>query len=656
MTSAKSASCRNGEQLLGDLALGCGVGLGDDGDQRRAQARPARRRCSGRPGRPAGRPGTQNPTTSTSVSVARTTSLSRSPSRVRGRCRPGVSTMIELRVVAVDDAAHRVPGGLRLVAGDDDLAADQRVGQRRLPGVGTADEARKTRPMHSFTIRAGPNVDGRARMTVPRSRRGEDIVRVALRCAAVLGALTVLSACTHGRRQPTPRRRRSSSTQIVTRHAVATADQGRPADHDRPDHGGRGVHVCPYVDEQAAANKIGHAAGQDHRAAQRRQGGRLPVLRPAAPTPAASTCRRRAPARPEPTGGRDRDVRYPSAKAAHNAFVADSERPGHERAAGRASSASAGLCFQTDFYPKDQGTDWACAFSNGKRWRSWCGPSSTKRRRSTRRRGRARDRLASKCDACTGTAPDGRSSVSCQLPTGASAAGNGGDHPRRLLARPVRPVAGTAAGRRSRAARLRGVESRVPPRRQRRRLAGDLRRRRGRDRRARRPRRRHDARRGYRAQRRRPSRCLGGGTAATPGCALSGVVSQAGVLGLVRCARDGSAATAALDLMGGSPDELAEQYRLAIRWRPSRSRCRWCACTRGPMTRCRSRSRSAYVEAATGAGGSAVLHEAVRRPLHPDRSGLAGLGRRRRRAAGLAWPIEPIPGHARGGQLLCGPC
>ena len=38
--------------------------------------------------------GTQKPITSTSVSVDRTRLSSRSPSRVRGRCRPGVSTMI----------------------------------------------------------------------------------------------------------------------------------------------------------------------------------------------------------------------------------------------------------------------------------------------------------------------------------------------------------------------------------------------------------------------------------------------------------------------------------------------------------------------------------------------------------------------------------
>ncbi len=36
--------------------------------------------------------GRQNPMTSTSSSVSRTTSFSRSPSRVRGLCSPGVST------------------------------------------------------------------------------------------------------------------------------------------------------------------------------------------------------------------------------------------------------------------------------------------------------------------------------------------------------------------------------------------------------------------------------------------------------------------------------------------------------------------------------------------------------------------------------------
>jgi acetyl esterase/lipase len=45
--------------------------------------------------------------------------------------------------------------------------------------------------------------------------------------------------------------------------------------------------------------------------------------------------------------------------------------------------------------------------------------------------------------------------------------------------------------------------------------------------------------------------------------AVTGVVSQAGVLALADCARERVGDTAALDLMGGGPDELPEEYRLA---------------------------------------------------------------------------------------------
>src|SRR6266487_3906786 len=61
--------------------------------------------------------GTQKPITSTSASAARTTSLSRSPSRVRGRCRPGVSTMISCASgrFTIPRTARRVVCGLALV-------------------------------------------------------------------------------------------------------------------------------------------------------------------------------------------------------------------------------------------------------------------------------------------------------------------------------------------------------------------------------------------------------------------------------------------------------------------------------------------------------------------------------------------------------------
>jgi acetyl esterase/lipase len=54
-----------------------------------------------------------------------------------------------------------------------------------------------------------------------------------------------------------------------------------------------------------------------------------------------------------------------------------------------------------------------------------------------------------------------------------------------------------------------------------------------------------------------------GAPGAGPRVALTAVVSQAGVLALADCAREGVGGTAALDLMGGGPEELPERYRLA---------------------------------------------------------------------------------------------
>jgi acetyl esterase/lipase len=50
---------------------------------------------------------------------------------------------------------------------------------------------------------------------------------------------------------------------------------------------------------------------------------------------------------------------------------------------------------------------------------------------------------------------------------------------------------------------------------------------------------------------------------ARPAVAVTGVVSQGGVLALADCARDRLGEDAALALMGGGPDELPDAYRLA---------------------------------------------------------------------------------------------
>ena len=69
-----------------------------------------------------------------------TRSLSRSPSSVRGRCRPGVSTRTSCASGRCTMPRTTVPGGLRARGGDGHLRPDQRVGQGRLAGVGPADE------------------------------------------------------------------------------------------------------------------------------------------------------------------------------------------------------------------------------------------------------------------------------------------------------------------------------------------------------------------------------------------------------------------------------------------------------------------------------------------------------------------------------------
>ena len=53
-----------------------------------------------------------------------------------------------------------------------------------------------------------------------------------------------------------------------------------------------------------------------------------------------------------------------------------------------------------------------------------------------------------------------------------------------------------------------------------------------------------------------------GAPGARPRVAVTGVVSQGGVLALADCARDRLGEDAALGLMGGGPDELPEPYRL----------------------------------------------------------------------------------------------
>jgi acetyl esterase/lipase len=97
-----------------------------------------------------------------------------------------------------------------------------------------------------------------------------------------------------------------------------------------------------------------------------------------------------------------------------------------------------------------------------------------------------------------------------------------------------------------------------------------------------------------------------GGRAFVP---VTGVVAQAGVLALADCAREGVGGTAALDLMGGGPDEFPEEYRLAdpIAAVPVSAPV-LCLHSRRDENVPYSYSER-YVAAATAAGGTASLTE-----------------------------------------------
>ena len=100
-----------------------------------------------------------------------------------------------------------------------------------------------------------------------------------------------------------------------------------------------------------------------------------------------------------------------------------------------------------------------------------------------------------------------------------------------------------------------------------------------------------------------------GAPGGSPVVAVTGVISQAGVLALADCAREGVGGTAATDLMGGGPDEMPEEYRLAdpIAAVPIAAPV-LCLHSRADDNVPYSYSER-YVAAATAAGGRAALTE-----------------------------------------------
>jgi acetyl esterase/lipase len=111
---------------------------------------------------------------------------------------------------------------------------------------------------------------------------------------------------------------------------------------------------------------------------------------------------------------------------------------------------------------------------------------------------------------------------------------------------------------------------------------------------------------------------------AGPVVAVTGVISQGGVLELADCARDRLGEDAAIKLMGGGPDERPEPYRLAdpMTWLPSPANV-VCLHSRADQ-RVPYAYSERYVAAALAAGGRARLvqtfgdHFTLIDPATPD--------------------------------------
>jgi hypothetical protein len=182
----------------------------------------------------------------------------------------------------------------------------------------------------------------------------------------MLGALAVLSACTSGSGGGT-----TAPSTIVQTQVITQTPSSSPVKIVRPINTGpttaATANACPFLDEQSAADKVGMRLAKITvlRSDGKAVGCRFYALQhPNASCDASCLAKEHLPGRRQPAIEIE-TYRYPSAKDAHNGFVRMSEKEGTNFSQVAIVGQAPGLCFQTHFYGKDKGADWACAFSKG---------------------------------------------------------------------------------------------------------------------------------------------------------------------------------------------------------------------------------------------------------------------------------------------------
>ena len=102
----------------------------------------------------------------------------------------------------VVDRADAMPGGLRRRGGDDDLLSDDGVDQRRLAGVGTADQGHEAAPEGGVSLVGGLVVELVVKVVqvivIEVRRRGEPLVQLVAALLAKVGGVAVNGGVARG--------------------------------------------------------------------------------------------------------------------------------------------------------------------------------------------------------------------------------------------------------------------------------------------------------------------------------------------------------------------------------------------------------------------------------------------------------------------------
>lgn len=179
--------------------------------------------------------------------------------------------------------------------------------------------------------------------------------------AGVVGVALLLGACTSSGGGSTPTASASIHTRTVTGTRTVSPSIGPTAPVSTGPTKAATASKCPLLAQQSAANRVGMRL---ERITVLTSGGKTVGCRFYALQNSPLHDSEHLPG-PNQPAVEITTTRYASATAAHNAFVLIARRGSNPQQATIAKR-NVGVCYQIDFYKKDKGKDWACAFSVGK--------------------------------------------------------------------------------------------------------------------------------------------------------------------------------------------------------------------------------------------------------------------------------------------------